>query len=177
MMEEWARILSFVCRNISDGQIYDLLNMDRINRKLFESPKVKIDSCPPSIIALIEKTVIRRNSSLEFSLEANGMTTVPENILENQARFHILEVKGNKLTKLPAKSQQHLTTLSLYGNTMSGKIFRSLTGLVQFSLFENNLTTLPGGIFKGQSNLIKLFLDDNNLKTLPEHIFQLNWND
>lgn len=124
------------CENISDGQIYNLLNINRDNQELFIST-IYMNSCPRSVVTLIEKTIIQHNKNSELRIIANEMASLPENILHSQSHLKKLEFEGNQLKTLPKnifESQTQLKILFFKGYAPSNNIFKSLSKLKIFYL-------------------------------------------
>ena len=117
----------------------------------------------------------RRTGALELSLQAKGLTRLPES-LGLLTELQDLRLGFNRLTVLPDWMGQlkKLRSLSLLGNHLTAlpEEIVQLTQLQTLDLNKNQLTVLPKGLAQ-LSQLQYLSLSNNQLTVLPNGLAQL----
>lgn len=85
------------CTTISDGKIFNLINLIRENSPEFNKSMVEltINSCPLSVLPLIEWTIIGLIDTMDLDLKVNNFTTIPENFFQSQTHLSHLTVTGH----------------------------------------------------------------------------------
>lgn len=166
--------LFFNCMNVTDGEIFNLF---RFNRKSRHILYLTIESCPQSVVSMIDRSILGDSNDFPLNVEINNLKTLPEDIFsDNIHETFFFTLQGNELTTLPEGIFRSLTTLkylTLKGKltTLPEKIFDGLNLLYALYLQDNQLETLPQDIFRSQTNLFYLDLSRNKLTALPENIF------
>lgn len=169
--------LKFECVNKTDGEIFKLFRFDQIN--LTKSVhKLTINSCPHSVIQLIESSVINHIDPNSFEITTTDLMILPQNIFRNLTNLSLLYFEANNLGTLPANVFAHLAKLQELKfkedtrRTLPDEIFNNHTDLVTFHLIGTNLRRLSANIFQNLTKLKTMALIQSQLTTLPENIFE-----
>lgn len=190
--------LGIKCTNGSDQQLYKLLNFKQ-NNSDFRVDHLIIDSCPASVVTIIETSLNEHINQDSFKITTVGPTTLPKNIFKDateMTRLHLernraetqitdtfscirrLGLDWNNVMSLPVgiidcHAKVAASTQSEgNGQTFRPNLFRDLTDLQTLRINRFELGTLPTYIFEFQTDLERLDLSRNNLSILPVNLFK-----
>lgn len=196
--EHVENYLGIKCTNGSDRQLYKLLNFKQ-NNPDFRVDHLKVDSCPASVITIIETSLSEHINQESFKITTVGSTTLPKNIFKGATEMTSLHLERNRGETQITDTFSCIRQLGLdwsnvmslpvgiidchakvaasiqgegNGQTFRANLFRDLIDLQTLRINRFDLGTLPTYIFEFQTELERLDLSRNNLSTLPVNLFK-----
>uniref|UniRef100_A0A7N8Y1C6 Leucine-rich repeat-containing G-protein coupled receptor 4 n=1 Tax=Mastacembelus armatus TaxID=205130 RepID=A0A7N8Y1C6_9TELE len=134
---------------------------------VLQNTQYRCTTCPSSQL---------KSATLRDRLDANHITTVPDDSFEGLQQLRHLWLDDNNLTEVPIGSLRHqanLQALTLALNRIlyiPDNAFTNLTSLVVLHLHNNRIKEIGDNCFAGLLNLETLDLNFNNLMVFPKAV-------